>query len=531
MKLFTISDKKLTRYYLNPSLLSIFFSLYSSPKTLIPSSLTPLNIIFRSNQLHTSSSSCNLSTGSLPNSFIKLPIYRFTSSHQFPIYVIDLLRPRCLARCFYNFPSNGNCPLESVEFVAHEKKAEFEEMGNDFWDDSEFRKCTVEGFESNVNHKNVSEIIAAVRSGDSDLSSKLSLVGINRSVRSITEIFRVLNRDKIPALHFFQWVQRNNPELCYSCYVCSLIIDNCGWLEDYGTMIVILKKFRLERICLTEKAFEFLSALISSKVSTMEAIRRVVKLLNEVGGSCHGSGICSLIKMLCTLDAFEMAKFVIEITEGNTSYYNIIICEKLRRGHSVKVHGVLEEMRELGCHPNVKTYNYLLSNLCKNDRMSEACSVVELMEENGESPDELTFEILIHYYCRLGKMDITHQFIDRMMSRDLEPRLQTHVAFVKSYFHAGNYKEAHKYEHNLDNRFLKSINMIYSLLANLHQKKGNLIVARNILIEMMEKDLKPNFLVYIKIMKRLRKTGKRSLAGDLKSRFSRFTMEVSTTTG
>ncbi|GFY96843.1 hypothetical protein Acr_11g0011490 [Actinidia rufa] len=289
-------------------------------------------------------------------------------------------------------------------------------------DESKFRASAVGKLVPNVSPKQVSEIIEVIRSGEDDLEFKLNMMSISLSVESLSGIFRVLNCERVSALRLFVWAREMNLSLYYSADVCSLFIDNCGWLEDYETMRCLLKDFRSNRICLSEKAFGFLPVLGSSKVSIVESITRVLELLNEVGGSCHGSGICALLNLLSKMDLFEIAKFVIEITDRKTSYYNILILEMCQRCLFSEARGMIEEMRRCNCDPDVKTYNYLLSALCKNDRTTEACSLLKEMKDKGCPPGALTFEIFIYYSCRLGKLDAAARFFDQMVSRGLEPR-------------------------------------------------------------------------------------------------------------
>ncbi|GFY95254.1 hypothetical protein Acr_10g0006390 [Actinidia rufa] len=147
------------------------------------------------------------------------------------------------------------------------------------------------------------------------------------------------------------------------------------------------------------------------------------------------------------------------------------------------------------------------------------------MKEKGCPPDALTFEIFIYYSCRLGKLDAAAQFFDQMVSRGLEPQLTTHAAFVRGYFYSRQYEEAYNYVVTSSFKYKHSSNMIYSLLASLHLRKGNLITARNILVEMMDKGFSPSFSVYMRISKRLHKTGKTHLVRDLKNRFFRLRLE------
>ena len=74
-------------------------------------------------------------------------------------------------------------------------------------------------------------------------------------------------------------------------------------------------------------------------------------------------------------------------------------------------------------------------------------------------------------------------------------------------------------------------NTIYSLLASLYQKNGNLIGAHKILIEMIAKSLKPNFSVYKRVLEHLDKSGGEDMARDLRSRFSSLSFQSSTDAG
>ncbi|RVW86315.1 Pentatricopeptide repeat-containing protein [Vitis vinifera] len=158
----------------------------------------------------------------------------------------------------------------------------------------------------------------------------------------------------------------------------------------------------------------------------------LIEVLDDVGGVCRRSGLFGLIEMFSVSGSFEMAKFVMEITERKTSYYNILVREMCRKCNFKEARDLLDEMRLFGCRPNAKTYNYLLSSLCKNNRDDEACNVLEEMQEAGCPPDALTFEIFIYYTYRLGKLDFAIKFLDQMVSRGLEPRLTTHAALSKA---------------------------------------------------------------------------------------------------
>lgn len=512
------SKCKKLRYFSNSQSLYSLFSHsprpFLSPKTLVSPKPSP-NFFFHSNHFNTKPTANSLyplisSTGSssffaashpLPQSPQDLHCYRYNSNEQRrQISNVGLLKPYS-NRCF-----SGS--TENVK------------VG----------KMVIDGIRANATPKQVSEMIGIIMRDDNDLESKLDSMNVSLSIASITEIFRVLNFERVPALRFFAWIRGSKPDLYGNSDICSLAVDNCGWLDDYKTMRCIMNDFSMKRICLTKKAFGFLPVLVSNKDLIMLSVRRVVEVLNEVGGSCRTSGIHSLIEMLCTFGSFKMAKFVIEISEKKASYYYILIREKCQRCDFEGAMEMLNEMRRVGCDPTVNAYNYLLSSLCRSDKTAEACQVFEEMPERDCLPDALTFEIFICYWCRLGKFDLASEFLDRMVSNGLEPRSSTHAAFIKGYFNSMRYEEAYKYVVESVVKYKCSCNSTYSLLASLHQKKGNVVVARNIFVEMIKKGLRPNFAAYMRVLKHLKKSGREDLASDLNSRFSCLSLQSSTET-
>ncbi|KAE8022281.1 hypothetical protein FH972_008093 [Carpinus fangiana] len=521
--------KKL-RYFSNSQSLYSFFSHsphpFLSPKTLLSPKPSP-NFFFHSNHFNTKPTANSLyplvcSNGSSlffgashphPQSSQALYCYRYNSNEQrHQILNLGLLKPysnRCF-RCFSD--SVGLEMMNSTENVMVGK------MG-------------IDGIRANATPKQVSEMIGIIMRDDDDLESKLDSMNVSLSIASITEIFRVLSFERVSALRFFAWIRGSKPDLYCNSDICSLAVDNCGRLDDYNAMLCILNDFRMKGICLSKKAFGFLPVLVSNKDSIMHSVRRVVEVLNEAGGSCRTSGVHSLIEMLSAFGLFEMAKFVIEITERKASYYYILIREKCRRCDFEGAREMLDEMRRAGCGQILNAYNYLLSNLCVSDKVAEACQVLEEMQERDCLPDALTFEIFICYWCRLGKFDLASECLDRMVSNGLEPRFSTHAAFVKGYFNSMRYEEAYKYVAESVVKYKCSYNSIYSLLASLHQKKGNVVVARNILLEMIMKGLRPNFAVYVRVLKHLEKSGREDMARELKNRFSCLSLQSSTETG
>ncbi|PHU24864.1 hypothetical protein BC332_03196 [Capsicum chinense] len=373
-----------------------------------------------------------------------------------------------------------------------------------------------------VYSEEVSKIKEIIKGRGKDLKHELILVASKLSFKCVIEIFDLMNEQRISGLKFFNWLQDSHPEFHRSAYVNSLIICNCGWLDDYKTMFSLLEDFNAEQTCLTDKAFGFLTVLGSSKDSLVNSTKKVVAMLNEVGGSCRGSGIYGLIEMFCCLDLFEMATFVIEITERTTSHYNILIRKRCRAGQIEKAWVIIKEMSEFGCSPNTKSYNYLLGSLCKNDKLEYVHIVLEEMRNKGVDPDAITFETLVYHSSSRGQVDLASEFLNLMVNVNVEPRSTTHAAFLKVLLEAGEREKAYKYVIDMSAKYNHCGNTLYSLLVRLNQKKGDIMAAQSFLNEMIDKGLKPDFGIFIKIVKQLEKTSRKTLARDLRTKYSVF---------
>ncbi|KAJ8632794.1 hypothetical protein MRB53_026130 [Persea americana] len=487
-------------------------SLFSNPKTLNPS--------FSNSNPETLSPSSNRN----PNFCINR-----NPNHSFPILLLHLVRPFSISCSVFDassYPKFMHSVAHQLSSPQCSKTLRFSgnpssrNRGSHFW-----KRRQRPNFDSQipvVGSDQIEEIIELIKRGDTDMELKLNQVHPDLSIAFVSKIIGILNDRCVSALRFLDWVQKAQTDLIPDSEIYNLIIDNTGRMKDYESMFIVLSKLSMKRHCLTEKAFGFLTVCSAAGDGIMDSVERVVETLNRVRGSCHSSGIYALIKTLCVMNSFDGAMFVMEETARKTSYYNVLVAAKCRNGDFQDALDLFDEMRRFGCDPNTKSYNYLLGSLCNKGRITEVCELIEAMERLGYLPDSVTFEIVIVHACRLGSMDFAIEFLYHMMSVGLTPRLTTHAAFIKGYFGSGQVGDAHKYVVDMSSKDKYSANMNYSLLASLFHKSGRVVEARDVLIEMIEKGMKPNFPVYMRVMKDLFKLGKGDLVADLKAKFAKF---------
>ncbi|KAJ0974537.1 hypothetical protein J5N97_016502 [Dioscorea zingiberensis] len=375
-----------------------------------------------------------------------------------------------------------------------------------------------------IDPEKLSEIVELIGRDGADTESKLGGMNLRLSDALVSEILRVSSVRHIPVLRFFIWVLKSHPGFKPSAAMYNQIVDNLGRLGDYGTMSLLLNELSSKGHCLTGKAFAFLEEC--GELDVKESTGSVIEMLNRVGGSCRGSGIYSLIKLFCSSSSFDLAVFVLEETSRRTSYYNVLIAAKCKNGNFQDARNVFDEMRRSGCEPNTSSYNYLLGSLFKNKRFVEGCELLQRMEELGYCPNPVTFEVVAFNACKDNRMDLAMEFLNRMLSEGIKPRMATHAAFIKGYFWSERIEDAYKYVIDMSVRDQCSSNMNYSLLASLFRMSGRILEAARVLHEMMEKGLKPNFPVYIKVMKDLHRMTRGDLVLQLKPLYSKFNLGV-----
>ncbi|MED6160637.1 hypothetical protein PIB30_053285 [Stylosanthes scabra] len=368
----------------------------------------------------------------------------------------------------------------------------------------------------------VSDIVALIRDDVNDLGFRLNRMNLCLSNSLVVEVLKVLAMERVSALRFFDWLKNSHAEIASDPQIGCLVVNNCGLLGNYEAMVPILNEFNLKRVPLRRNAFGFLLICCSDKASAVECVAKMIGVLNEVGGVCQSSGALLLIEMLGVSGFVDMAEFVLGTIRRTASHYNILIRIMCKRGDCGKAGDLVKEMKRSGCDPNRSTYNLLISCLCKNGKLAEALEMVKTMDKECVRPDAITYDIFISLSCKHCRFDLVSKLLDEMNLKGIEPSISTHAAVIKSYFASGKYAEAHDYVVGTTINQSCSSNANYSLLADLHLKADNVLLAQKILFEMMDKGLKPNFPVYMNIRKRLQKKKEMDLSKELSRRYLNF---------
>jgi pentatricopeptide repeat protein len=235
--------------------------------------------------------------------------------------------------------------------------------------------------------------------------------------------------------------------------------------------------------------------------------------------------------MFSAMGSFEMAEFVMQLSERKPTFYNIMIAEKCRNADFDGAKNLVEVMMQHGFDPEAKTLNYIFGGLCKHDKSAQATALFEQMLERKCAPDPITFEIFVIHSCKVGNFALARELLDRMTVQGITPRLSTHAAILKRYFYLKRYKEAYQYVVIESGVKYNCSHYVYGILARLYVKEDEVIVAHNLLTEMINKGLRPDHSVYKRVFRRLINTGRSVLAEELRCGYSSVGSESTTRTG
>jgi pentatricopeptide repeat protein len=112
-------------------------------------------------------------------------------------------------------------------------------------------------------------------------------------------------------------------------------------------------------------------------------------------------------------------------------------------GHPDKAEGLLKEMHELGCYPDVVAYNAAIQNFaiakgtccrgsCVTDiwiakRLGEAFALIDQMASKGLMPNPTTYSLFFRLYYLAYDIGNTWQLYERMQSEGCFPNTVLNV--------------------------------------------------------------------------------------------------------
>lgn len=176
-----------------------------------------------------------------------------------------------------------------------------------------------------------------------------------------------------------------------------------------------------------------------------------------------------------------LLSFIREIRESELPRIDIILNRLIHAfgkcGHPDDALLVFENMKSLGCRPDLVTYNTILAILGRLGKLDDMLRVFASMREVGLVPDIFTYNTILNSLRKMGRLDLCLVHFKEMTGRGIRPDLLTFKALIESLGRSGNIEEALKIFEEMKYRQIHPSIPIYRALIFSLKKMGKMELA------------------------------------------------------
>jgi pentatricopeptide repeat protein len=201
-------------------------------------------------------------------------------------------------------------------------------------------------------------------------------------------------------------------------------------------------------------------------------------------------------------------------------------------GEIKRARKVFDKIVKKGVLPSVATYNAFIQVLCKKDNVDNAIVIFEEMVVKGYVPNSITYNLVIRGLCHRGEMERAMEFMGRMKDDGCEPNVQTYNLVIRYFCDEGEIDKAlDLFQKMTSGDCLPNLDTYNILISAMfvRKKSDDLLVAGNLLIEMVDRGFVPRKFTFNRVLNGLLLTGNQGFAKEilrLQSRCGRLTRKI-----
>ncbi|KAJ6688098.1 hypothetical protein OIU74_016742 [Salix koriyanagi] len=331
----------------------------------------------------------------------------------------------------------------------------------------------------------------------------------------VNTILKRLWNDGPKALQFFNLLS-HHPSYSHHASSFDHAIDISARIRDFPSLRSLVYRMRSSRLGPSPKTF----AIIAERTNkALEMLKEMVKrglTPNLISYNTMLKGYFRAGQINEAWNFFlEMKKrdCEIDVVTYTTVIHGFGVAGEIKRAQKV-----FDTMVKKGVLPSVATYNAFIQVLCKKDSVDNAIVIFEEMVVKGYVPNSITYNLVIRGLCHRGEMERAMEFMGRMKDDGCEPNVQTYNLVIRYFCDEGEIDKAlDLFQKMTSGDCLPNLDTYNILISAMfvRKKSDDLLVAGNLLIEMVDRGFVPRKFTFNRVLNGLLLTGNQGFAKEI----------------
>ncbi|KAH9318733.1 hypothetical protein KI387_020502 [Taxus chinensis] len=329
-------------------------------------------------------------------------------------------------------------------------------------------------------------IINMHSSSEPSMAPSLSNSGVvftNTLVERVLKRVRFSNGNGFKAMEFFNWVGRQ-PHYSHTSEAYNQMLFIVARMRKFDTVWELLEEMhRNDPKLITHKTMQIVLARFA-KVCPLRETVEAFESLEDYTGVLDVTAFNALLRALCQERNMKDVGIVYHQLKKqfnpNTQSFNILLSgwqtaeralsfydEMLQLGqrpdivtYNSLLHAlckdrnalyrdrgmrtvikIMEEMKNSGCHPDLKTYTILIGGLGLIRENDQARMMLVEMRDHGCHPDAAAYNAVIRNFCMGQRVRDAYKVLDEMVNEGIDPNPKTYNSFIRYYYRSKYWEE------------------------------------------------------------------------------------------
>lgn len=261
------------------------------------------------------------------------------------------------------------------------------------------------------------------------------------------------------------------------------------FLKEYGLVEPKVRKLLARYLCLkdVDRAVQFLGKMLDNS-SAVTFPASILKILIKEGRA---------------LDAYKLVVGVQDDLPVTYVDYAIVIHGLCKGGYLNKALDLCVFIEKKGMNLNIVIHNSIINGLCNEGCLIEAFRLFDSLEKLNLMTSEITYATLIYALCREGYLQDAEHVFKKMLLKGFQPKTQVYNSLLDAISKFGQLDKAFELLNDMEKNCIEFNNFTVSSVINCYCKKGDMEGALEFYYKFKGKDILPDFLGFLYLIRGL----------------------------